>query len=247
MIQKIKNTIPYIRYFADPESTIRYTKALSLIKPHLKGKSSLRVVDIGGGSRSFYPEIRKTTPNLTLYSIDMVFPDYPILKEVKKVFGDDKKKLNDLKRNRKYDLVTCLDTLEHVKPKLREVFIKDLFSYNASYYLLAFPSGKYSWKQDKLLYKISSSRGFPHPYLREHVEYGLPAIDIVENLMPSDTVLLEKSWSMNLKYRLFFMKLWLKHKIIFRILSPLIVLLEMLNFSGRGSSKYRVYYLISRN
>jgi len=84
VIQKIKNTIPYIRYFADPESTIRYTKALSFVKPYLIGKSRLSVIDIGGGSRSFYPELRKITPNLTLYSIDMFFSNCPVIAEVKK-------------------------------------------------------------------------------------------------------------------------------------------------------------------
>lgn len=80
--------------------------------------------------------------------------------------------------NRSFDVVVCADTLEHVPPPERAAMVSELIRVAKLRVFLAVPIGAqvaaHDRKLDALYFK---KRGERHPFLIEHVEYGLPTLD----------------------------------------------------------------------
>jgi hypothetical protein len=72
-------------------------------------------------------------------------------------------------------VVTCVDVLEHIPPKERSSFVKNLYRIAKSRLIIAAPYGskEHEEAEKKLLSEITK-RGKKVPFLEEHVKYGLP-------------------------------------------------------------------------
>ena len=80
-----------------------------------------------------------------------------------------------------FDLVVCCDTLEHIPPKLRDRFIRELVRVAQYGVVLICPIDDYRTAlAEKVLYAyIFAELHMWHDQLREHREYGLPQMPLV--------------------------------------------------------------------
>lgn len=239
----LNNNTLYIRLFGDPEASSRYSKAKSLLPINNKIKG-LRLLDVGGGWRTIFPELRKKVVKgeVLITSADINF-EKDIFKEcIKYVRLKPDSKL-PFKSN-SYDIVISVDSLEHVPPKSRRSFVSELFRVSGAKVVLAFPTGDESTAQDTLLYNFSKESCRPiHRYFEEHLEYGLPDIKDFEKLVrKSKYKLVREVKQGNLKIRGILMKLWIKYPLAYRTLGPLATFLLNINFG----KCYRKYYLFEK-
>ncbi len=72
--------------------------------------------------------------------------------------------------------VVSIDTLEHLPGECREQFLRECLRVARRYVVVAAPFGsaEHSAYEARLNELYRSVRGAPHPYLAEHVQYGLP-------------------------------------------------------------------------
>ena len=89
--------------------------------------------------------------------------------------------------------VVSIDTLEHLPGERRESFLRECLRVAQSHVLVAAPFGSaghsaYEARLDEL---YRAAHGAPHPYLAEHVQYGLPGsaeIDYWAETLPAARV-----------------------------------------------------------
>jgi SAM-dependent methyltransferase len=78
-------------------------------------------------------------------------------------------------KDRSIDAVVCADVLEHVPAKGRERLLSELMRVSASDLILAVPCGIQAHRAEVEVERIYEERtGRPHPWLREHLDHGLP-------------------------------------------------------------------------
>ncbi len=80
-------------------------------------------------------------------------------------------------RDCSFDVVVSTDTLEHIVPHQRATMVSELIRVSKQRLFLAVPTGKHAAEQDKKLDALYAQKhGKRHPFLIEHVEYGLPTV-----------------------------------------------------------------------
>ncbi len=80
---------------------------------------------------------------------------------------------------RRFDVVVCVDTLEHVPPEQREAFLQRLASFANKGLVLSMPCRDVgdALEVDEEVNAVYRKRtGEDYPWLREHFEYGLPPL-----------------------------------------------------------------------
>ena len=83
-----------------------------------------------------------------------------------------------------FDIVTSIDTLEHIPQKQRRIFINELIRVAKKKLILAAPLGteKHQIYEKDLLKKLGQSSP---DYLKEHVKYYLPTLDQIQKFFPN--------------------------------------------------------------
>ncbi len=81
--------------------------------------------------------------------------------------------------------VVTLDTLEHIPRENRLAFLSECLRVTQSYLIVAAPFGSrehiaYERRLDEL---YTSTYGMAHPYLNQHVQYGIPGAEEVNHLV----------------------------------------------------------------
>lgn len=106
------------------------------------------------------------------------------LKEADIIFDGETLPLKD----RSFRVVTCLDTLEHVKKGKRKAFVKELLRVAGRRVVIAAPLGtKEHINYEKKLIESFKMAKRPVPiFLKEHVENGLPSLEEIKDLVPKD-------------------------------------------------------------
>lgn len=141
------------------------------------GKQRLTLLDVGG----YYQEA-DGTPRLPsqqfLGNHDLTVLDLPACDLPGYVQGDG---TNMQFGDGSFDLVVCCDTLEHIPPKLRDTFVKELVRVARFGVVLICPIDDYRTAlAEKVLYAyIHAELHVWHDQLREHREYGLPQLPLV--------------------------------------------------------------------
>lgn len=77
----------------------------------------------------------------------------------------------------KFENVICLDTFEHIYKNTREAAIIELLrvTKKGGKIYLGFPCGNLTKRYEKVInYLFKKSQGFEHPWLSEHLKFGLP-------------------------------------------------------------------------
>lgn len=138
--------------------------------------------------------------------------------------------------------VISTDMLEHVPPHLRQMAVEELMRITLSTLILAVPAGVGAEAQDQTLAVLfERERGYKFPFLTEHVENGLPAIDEFRSLVDSAVSNSNRVASVryasngNLRLRELLMRLWIKSERpwalwTWRALNYLHPLLSRMNF-----------------
>jgi len=79
-----------------------------------------------------------------------------------------------------FDVVTCIDVMEHLPKKIREKSTEEMIRVGKSVVYMSFPRGKFSVYVDKLISKYyQSTHKKRFAYLEEHQKYGLPETDLI--------------------------------------------------------------------
>ena len=151
----------------------RYQPVVALIKKH--GPSS--ILEIGSGSigiGEFCPQaftgvdvsfVGATAPwmtPVTASATELPFPDNA------------------------FDLVICMDMLEHVDPRMRVRVIEEAIRVARDQCIIGFPSGRPAHDADAELHRWCRKKGVPVPaWLEEHVRTSFPEEDEVTALIRS--------------------------------------------------------------
>ena len=78
-------------------------------------------------------------------------------------------------KDRAFDVVVCVDTLEHVKPGMRATALTEICRVASRAAIIAVPCGDYALDIDRRLAAYLESKGLDKPcWLSEHLELGLP-------------------------------------------------------------------------
>ena len=88
-----------------------------------------------------------------------------------------------------FDLVSCLDVLEHVPPEWRPPVMADLLRVSRGYVVIAVPFADDDAAQRELALSAFLRRalGTDHPYLEEHRAFGLPTHAALAAALPDRT------------------------------------------------------------
>ncbi|PSO43378.1 hypothetical protein BRC19_00750 [Candidatus Saccharibacteria bacterium QS_5_54_17] len=147
------------------------------MRPDMDNKSHLKILDIGGyggKTREFFPEDEVTV--LDLYDIDE--PCYVKGDALDMPFADDA-----------FDVAVSFDVLEHIPREKRRQFIQESTRVSQHLNLIAAPfySKKAAQTEFALNHYYKNLTGFPHQWLQEHIDYGLPvSTDIEKYLTEND-------------------------------------------------------------
>ncbi len=83
-----------------------------------------------------------------------------------------------------FDLVICLDVLEHINPQMREQVIDEALRVTKSVCILGFPCGKAAHNIDEKLYDWCKKKMVPVPlWLEEHMQAPFPEEDFVTSVI----------------------------------------------------------------
>jgi len=141
--------------------------AIGILKEHL-GLPSLRVLDIGGRGGQMRGFL---SPSEEVIVLDLRPPEF---KQEHYIVGDI---TNAPFAKEKFDVVIASDLLEHVKPRSRESALEEMLRISSHYVILGGPF--YSpevARAESLVNELHLSlRGCEHPWLKEHIENGLPS------------------------------------------------------------------------
>lgn len=81
-----------------------------------------------------------------------------------------------------FDIVTSIDVLEHVPPKFRTEFVKELNRIARKSVIISAPLGTKTHSQyEKEELENAKKHTIDIPYLREHVELGLPTPELINS------------------------------------------------------------------
>jgi hypothetical protein len=122
----------------------------------LQGLRALRILDVGGSPDN--EQLKLILP----YDIEVANPAYNGIDGTDLPFPD-----------RSFDVVICIDTLEHVPPNKRDLLIGEVVRTARRKTLLACPFDEpFVSDLERAIFQITL-----HPMLAEHLQFGLPSLE----------------------------------------------------------------------
>ena len=160
---------------------IRYEPAIRLIRK----EGYKNICEIGSGQNGICKFIEHR-----ITGIDINFRDYrddgqvSIHPNLTPVFGDILKGTNF--KDQEFDLVLCVDMLEHIRKQDRERAIKEILRIGRNAYI-ALPVGKHALACDRWLGEFLVRHGkVPPEWLFEHLDLEFPEDGEIERILESD-------------------------------------------------------------
>lgn len=225
--------------FQHPESALRYLPITALLKE--KKMEDSKILEVGSGSLGITPYLKKPVDGVDL---DFSGPQTPLLTKIK---GSS---LDLPFRKNTYDVVICVDTLEHIENPDREKAVREILRVARNLSVIVVPAGHLSELQDKKLeLHFRKVFGQKNNFLTEHVKNGLPATE--EILVILDRVLarlgkkakIKSRPLLNLQVREFLMKTWIsKNRFIYYLyLKGYLLLLPLFVHANWGNCYRRMF------
>ncbi len=171
----------------------RFRTVSKLIRIHSQDLSEEpRLLDVGGYPGTFAREFVGAFPRWKATTVDKVeekLPNYVSASGAKLPFEDNE-----------FEVVTSIDTLEHIPQIDRLSFINELCRVSSHTVILAAPFHHPATVAIETLLDATHEKVFrvPHPWLHEHVENVLPRLDEIMSRWPGSCPLIqiEKSYDL---------------------------------------------------
>ncbi len=132
-----------------------------------------RILDAGSGPLGLAHHLGRECVGL-----DVAFPSQPPAigaGTLQRVMGS----ITELPfRDRSFDLVTSMDTLEHLTPESRPVAVRELFRVAHRAVIIGAPYGSRSSADDRKAQSVERALGVEPDWRREHVANGLPGPEL---------------------------------------------------------------------
>lgn len=168
----------------------RYLFAYNFIKEHAKDKKEYKILDVGPNGPGLARYISEF-PNVKLVLLET--DEYKFLKEDVDAYPEVEFEYYDGKRSKyndsTFDLVTCIDTFEHVPPQNRETFIKELSRVTKNDIIMSFPLD-HAEPFEKILRLMFLNKIV---FLDEHKLYGQPNEEKFKQFLKTNKVNLVKT------------------------------------------------------
>jgi hypothetical protein len=146
----------------DLDTALRYMPAVHFLRDHPEVHS---ILEVGSGSQGIGPYVDRQ-----FVATDVRFPEstnpnlIPVIAQNPLPF-----------RDRTFDVVLSLDTLEHVPRESRQNFVTEMLRLSRGYLLVGFPQGERSVHHDtEMEAYYTRTMGDPHEYFVDHRTYGIP-------------------------------------------------------------------------
>lgn len=159
----------------------RFRAVAELLHAHGKQMPARpKLLDVGGYPGTFAREFTFAYPRWQAMTLDQPkesIPNYTSGSGTNIPFPDES-----------FDAVVSVDTFEHVPPRDRETFVAELCRVSTGLVLLAAPFHHDAVAAVERLLDATHRKVFetPHPWLHEHVSYGLPPLPMTLATWPTD-------------------------------------------------------------
>lgn len=224
-----------------PEATLRYLPVVAAIRR--AGLTDAKILEVGSGSLGIIPYLKRPIDGV---DVDFSGPSTSLLTKIK----GNAESLPFRKNS--YDVVICVDALEHLPSQNRQKAIYEILRVAKKLAIIVVPVGDFSQNQDKELEILwRKVFGWPNPFLSEHVKYGLPTqdqilvyIDKCRRLLKKDIKI--KSWPLlNLQVRQLLMRTWIsKNKLSYYLyLKGYLLLVPLLALANFGNCYRRIFVI----
>lgn len=225
-----------------PEVALRYLPVVLEIR---KLEKKVSVLDVGSGGLGIAPYI-----GFKVTGIDIRFrpPYHENLERIKasavKIpFADGV-----------FDAVIAVDAFEHLKVPEREIAVKEMLRVAKKLVVIAVPSGRQAYLQDKLLSRIYRKKfGKKYHFFDEQLKLGLPEEKDITDSINKAGAELKIKYSLtvinneNLKLREFLMKGWMTDNFFANILYRKIMLIALPLFTLMNQPPvYRKIFMIRK-
>lgn len=236
---RIKKFFDHFFWGQHPETALRYLPVVTELK---KAKlENAKILEVGSGALGITPYFKKKIDGLDL--------DFSGQKSdlVNKIKGSI---LNYPLRKNSYDVVICVDVLEHLKKSDRQEAINTLLKVARKMIVIVVPVGQLSEQQDKQLDDyFRQIFGYHDQFLREHVQNGLPQPEEIlvylDRAQRSQNKIakVKSSAILNLSIRNLLMKTWIsKNKLFYYLyLKGYLLLLPLLQYANFGHCYRRIF------
>lgn len=185
----------------------RYTHVTNEIQKN-KGKN-FSVLDVGSGGQGISGFLNTLRRDYDFFLIDVRKDVFKGLRRVHCVIGDGCKLPF---RDKAFDIVVSVDTVEHIPESVRHDFYKGLKRVCKKRIIMAFPmqssDGVFQGKKYDITFQYFYERnhGVKEPNTAQHIAAGHPTMEEIKRVLPNSTIHGYKNCDVWLYYMLFSLK-----------------------------------------
>lgn len=248
----LKNFFDRFFWRQHPEAALRYLPVVAAIRR--AGLTDAKILEVGSGSLGIIPYLRAERENMPSYlkkTIDGLDVDFsgPTTSLLTRIKGSAESL--PFRRN-SYDVVACVDTLEHLPGQNRQKAIYEMLRVAKKLAIIVVPVGDLSQNQDRELDSLwRQIFGEKNQFLAEHVKNGLPTQDQILVYIDKCRRLLKKnarissSPLLNLQVRQLLMRTWIsKNKLSYYLyLKGYLLLIPLLRLANFGNCYRRIFVI----
>lgn len=224
-----------------PEAALRYLPVVAAIRR--AGLADAKILEVGPGSLGIIPYLKKPIDGI---DVDFSGPSTSLLTRIK-----GSAESLPFRRN-SYDVVVCVDTLEHLPGRNRQKAIYEMLRVAKKLAIIVVPVGDLSQNQDRELDVLwRQIFGRENQFLAEHIKHGLPTQDQILVYVDKCRRLLKKnarissSPLLNLQVRQLLMRTWIsKNKFSYYLyLKGYLLLISPLRLANFGNCYRRIFVI----